>query len=72
MIPENTLSEEAKNEHNKIKEREKTVERENLVYITKEYTYNFKNFRTINTFGRDIYNGTITLKEADKSQNIKS
>ena len=28
----------------------------------------FKNFRTINTFGRDIYNGTITLKGADKDQ----
>ena len=29
-----------------------------------------KNFRTINTFGRDIYGGTITLKEADKDQII--
>ena len=26
------------------------------------------NFRTINTFGRDIYNGKITLKEADEDQ----
>ena len=25
-------------------------------------------FRTINTFGRGIYNGTITLKEAAKDQ----
>ena len=33
-----------------------------------EYKYNFQNFRTINTFGRDIQNGTITLKEADKDQ----
>ena len=30
--------------------------------------HSFKNFRSINTFGRDIYNGTITLKEADKDQ----
>ena len=44
---------------------EKTV----LVYITNEYTYSFKNFRTINTFDRDIYNGAITLKETDKDQN---
>ena len=29
-----------------------------------------KFFRTINTFGRDIYSGTITLKEADKDQII--
>ena len=44
------------------------VDRENLYYKTNEYTYNFQNFRTINTFARDIYNGTITLKEADNDQ----
>ena len=68
MIPGNTLSEEAKNESTKIKEIQKTVDRESLYYKTNEYTYNFQNFRTINTFGRDIYNGTITLKKADKDQ----
>ena len=31
VIPENTLSKEAKNELNKIREIEKTVDRENLV-----------------------------------------
>ena len=31
MIPENTLTEEAKNELNKIKEIEKTVDKEKLV-----------------------------------------
>ena len=44
VIPENTLSEEAKNELNKIKEIEKTVDREKLYYITNEYTYNFQIF----------------------------
>ena len=68
MIPENKLTEEAKNELNKIKEIEKTVDRQNLVSRTNEYTYSFKNFRTINTFNRDIYNRTITLNEADKYQ----
>ena len=68
VIPENTLTEEAKNELNEIKEIEKTVDRENLVYRTNECTYSFKNFRTISTFGRDIYNGKITLKEADEDQ----
>ena len=67
-IPENKLPEEAKNELNKIKEIEKTVDRENLYYKTNKYTYNFQNFRTISTFGRDIYNGTITTKEADNNQ----
>ena len=32
------------------------------------HTHNFKIFQTINTFGRDIYNGKITLKEGDKDQ----
>ena len=67
-IPENTLSEEAKNELNKIKEIEKTVDRENLYYQTNKYTYNFQNFQIISTFGRDIYNGTIIKKEADEDQ----
>ena len=44
------------------------VDREKLHYRTNEYTYNFQNFRTTNTFGRDIYNGTITLKEANEDQ----
>ena len=64
------LSEEVKNELNRIKEIEKTVNRENLTCRTKEYTYSFKKFRTLNTFGRDVYNGTITLKEDDKDQSI--
>ena len=66
MIPENTLTEEAKYELKRIKEIEKMIERENLVYRTNEDTYSFKNFQTINTFDKSIYNGAITLKEADK------
>ena len=64
IIPERLLNNEAKNELNKIKEIEKTVDGENLVYRTGEYTYSFKNFQAIRTFGKDIYNGEITLKEA--------
>ena len=67
-IPKNTLNEKVKNELNKIKEIEKNLERENLVYRINEYTHNFKNLRTVNNFGRDIYNGKITLKEADGDQ----
>ena len=37
-----------------MKEKEKMVDRENLVYITNEYIYSFKNVWTINTFGRNI------------------
>ena len=39
-IPENRLSEEAKNELSKIKEVEKTVDREKLVYETNKYKKN--------------------------------
>ena len=71
MIPENTLSEKDKNKL-KIKEIEKTVERENLYYKTNKHTYNFHNFQRINSFGRDIYNDTIALKGADKDQRFIS
>ena len=69
MIPKSALNnDEAKKELDKIKEIEKTIDREKLVYRASEYTYNFRNFRTIRTFGRDIYEGKITLKEADEDQ----
>ena len=49
----------------KIKE---TEDGEKWYHRKNEYTYNFQNFRTVNTFGRDIYSGTITLKEANEDQ----
>ena len=39
-----------------------------LIYKTNKYTYDFRKFNTIRTFGEDIYDGKITLEEADKSQ----
>ena len=46
-IPKNTLTEEAKNELNMIKEKNrKTVDRENLVYWTNEYTLLMEAFIT--------------------------
>ena len=68
MIPENILNEEAKNELNRIKEIEKTVDRENFVYRGNKCTYRFKCFKATKTFGRDISNSAITLKEADEDQ----
>ena len=69
MIPKNALNnDEAKKELDKIKEIEKNVDREKLIYETNEYTYSFKNFQTIKTFGRDIYEGKITIEETDKYQ----
>ena len=69
VIPENALnSDEAKKELEKIKEIETNVDTEKLVYETDEYTYSFKNVQTIKTFARDIYEGEITIKEADEYQ----
>ena len=58
----------AKLELNEIKEIEKAVERENSYYKTNRHTFHFQNFRTTSTFGRDIYNGKITIDEADEDQ----
>ena len=52
----------------KLKKQKKNVDREKLIYETNEYTYSFKNFQTIKTFGRDIYEGKITIEEANEYQ----
>ena len=69
VIPKNALiNDEAKKELDKIKEIEKNVDREKIIYETNEYTYSFKNFQTIKTFGRDIHEVKITLEKANEYQ----
>ena len=69
VIPKNALNnDEAEKELDKIKEIEKNVDREKLIYETNEYTYSFKNFQTIKTFGQDIYEGKIAIEEANEYQ----
>ena len=69
VISKNALNnDEAKKELDKIKEIEKNVGRENLIYETYEYTYSFKNFQTIKYFRSDFYEGKITVGEAQKYQ----
>ena len=41
------------------------MDREKLFYKSNKNTYDFKEFQTIRTFGEDIYNGEISLDEAD-------
>ena len=43
-------------------------DRERVVYRASEYIYNFRNFWTIKTFGRYIYEHEITLEEANIDQ----
>ena len=72
VIPENAFdNDEAEKELDRIKEIEKNVDREKLVYETNEYAYSFKTFQTIKIFGRDIYDGKITIEEADEYQKDK-
>ena len=69
VIPKTTCSNEKSiDELNKIKEVEKNIDRNKLVYGTKTDTYDFRTFRAIRTFGDDISNGKITLEEANESQ----
>ena len=60
MIPKNALNnDKVKKELHKIKEIGKNVDREKLIYQASEYIYSFKNFQTIKSFGRDIYERKI-------------
>ena len=69
IIPESAFaSDEAREEINKILKIEKNVDWEKLVYQAGKYKYDFRKFNTIRTFGEDIYNGRITLEEADEDQ----
>ena len=65
--PKNTPNnDEAVKELEKIKEIEKNIDTENLGYNANQYTYSFENFQTIKTFVRLIYEGKITVEEADE------
>ena len=55
-------------EIDKIKEIENAIDREKLIYKSNKYTYDFRNFQTIRTFGEDIYEGEITFEEADEDK----
>ena len=44
------------------------MDREKLIYDAGEYTYSLKNFQTMKTFSRDIYEGKIAIKEANEYQ----
>ena len=69
VIPNDALNNnEAKKELNKIKEIEKNVDREKLIYKASGNTNDFRKFRKIKTFGRDIYDCKINLEEADKEE----
>ena len=66
VVPKDQLNEKAKNEIKKIKEIEKKLNREDLVFETKKYAYHFKQFKIIRLFAKTTFNGKITSNNASK------
>ena len=61
-------NDEAKDEFDKTKKLEKNVDREKLVDDTDKYKYDFKRFKTIRTFTKNICEDKITIEKADEVQ----
>ena len=68
IFPEGYESVEIKNEVYKIKEYEKNVNRNNMIYYLSKEPFDFNAFKTIRSFGENIYSGKITINEADQEQ----
>ena len=68
IFPEPYESVEIKIELNKIKEYEKKVNRDNMIYYSSKEPFDFRMFKTIRSFGDDIYSSKITINEADQEQ----
>ena len=61
FIPMENLNPEIINEIKRIEEIEKKVDRNKMFYKGTNKTYDFRNFKTIRTFGNEIRNNVITL-----------
>ena len=46
------------------------MNRENLIYKGSNCTYNFRQFRTIRSCGRDVYIRKINLEEANELHSV--
>ena len=68
LPPMENLNPEIINEIKKIEEIEKKVDRNKMVYKGTNKTYDFRNFKTIRTFGNEIRNNAISLDTANIEQ----
>ena len=68
FIPIENLNPEIINEIKRIEEIEKKVDRNKMVYKGAKKTYDFRNFKTIRTFGNEIRNNVITSDTANIEQ----
>ena len=68
LFSKDFLNEEAKYEVNKDVEMENKLDRNDLIYKTgtktKDKKYDFEKFKTITSFGREIYNNDLSLDDA--------
>ena len=62
------LNPEIINEIKKIEEIEKKADRNKMVYKGTNKTYDFRNFKTIHTFGNEIRNNVISLDMTNMEQ----
>ena len=65
FIPMENLNPEIINEIKRIEEMEKMVDRNRMVYKGTIKTYDFRNFKTIRTFGNEIRNNVVSLGTAN-------
>ena len=68
FIPIENLNPEIINEIKRTEEIEKKVDRNEMVYKGTNKTYDFRNFKTIRTFGNEIRNNVITLDTGNIEQ----
>ena len=68
FIPTENLNPEIINEIKKIEEIEKKVDINKMVYKGTNKTYDFRNFKTIRTFGNEIRNNVISSDTANMEQ----
>ena len=69
FIPTENLNPDIINEIKRIKELEKTVDRNKMVYEGTNITYDFRKFKTIRAFGNEIKNDIIDMNTANEEQN---
>ena len=69
FIPIENLNPEIINEIKRIKELEKKVYRNKMVYKGTNITYDFTKFKTIRAFGNEIRNNVIDMNTANEEQN---
>ena len=68
IFPEGYDTVEIKNELNKIKEYERKVNRDNMIYYSSKEPFDFRMFKTVRSFGDDIYSSKITINESDQEE----